>query len=644
MRRHPLGFVLVAGIFAAALHAQNPPRATGLLMGAVVDPLDGRPVPGAEVALGGAPPTVRNTRVLADEQGRFVFLDLPKGTYTITATKPGYADGAFGRRRPGGLLQSIALGDDERLSDLRVPIWKFGAITGRVLDEAGEPLVGIVVRAMQRTVIAGKFKLTPGPQTRTDDWGRYRLASLTPGEYAIVVPATQASAPQSVLDFYSGRWTGALRPDSEFSRSVSFSGASDLLNTLERYGGSRAGDVMFLSHGGGVPAAATTAASANGRMHVYPTRYYPAAATPGEATTVTLRSGEERASIDLQLKLAPTSRVSGSVTGPSGPLIAMLSLAPDSDDLSTEVSFETATTMSDAEGRFTFVGVPEGRYRLRAVWAFVPAGGGGSRGARPPTPPGEKPPPTPPLSALGGYTLSATRTLTIGAEDIANLAVTLQMGHRIGGRTEFSGSASQPSPDAIRRIVVTFDPADARPLVSPTLGRGQLDETGHLSSYQLPPGRYFIRVSNVPAGWTLKGAMAGGQDASNVALTLGADIADVILSFTDRMGSLAGQVRDASGAADATATVLVFPANSSGWSDYGSFPRRLQAIRVDRRAEFNTGALPPGDYLAVAVPDEATANWQDPAVIKSLARVATAVSVVEGRPQTVALRTTTVPR
>ena len=650
MRGLPLGLVLFAAALAVGAHAQNPQRSesslsSGLLMGVVVDPVGGQAVPNAEVSLSGAPATIRNTKVLTDAEGRFVFLDLPKGTYTITAAKPGFAEGAFGRRRAGGLLKPIALGDAERLADLRIPIWKFAVITGRVVDEAGEPLVAIVVRAMQRTVFAGKFKLTPGPQTRTDDWGRYRLPSLTPGEYAIVVPATQSSAPQSVLDFYRVRLTGANTPaESEFLRGVSFSGASDLLNLLERQGGARVGTVMFLSRGGGALAGTAPAPPAEGRMHVYPTQFYPAAATPAEATAIPIRSGEERAGVDLQLKLAPASRVTGTVTGPDGPRIAMLSLAPDSDDLSTEVSFETATTMSDAAGRFEFVGVPEGRYRLRAFWALVPVGGGGSRGAPPPARPGITGPPTPPLSTLGGYTLTATRAITIGAEDAANVAVTLQPGHRISGRTEFVGGAAQPPPDAIRRISVTFDPADARPLVSPTLGRGQIDESGQLSSYQLPPGRYHVRVSNAPAGWHLKSAIANGQDVSNVALNLDRDVAGIIISFTDRTGSLSGQVNDATGVPDATATVLVFPASPSGWSDYGSFPRRLVAIRVDRLAQFKSGALPAGDYLAVAVPDDASANWQDPAVLKALARSATAVSIAEGEPRSVVLRTAAVPR
>ena len=105
MRRLQLGLVLVlvAGAQSAVPRAQNPQRPgesapTGLLMGVVIDPLidplGGQPVPNAEVRLGGAPLGTPNTVVLTDGEGRFVFMALPKGSFTITATKAGYAEGA----------------------------------------------------------------------------------------------------------------------------------------------------------------------------------------------------------------------------------------------------------------------------------------------------------------------------------------------------------------------------------------------------------------------------------------------------------------------------------------------------------------------------------------------------------------------
>jgi hypothetical protein len=654
MRRSHIGLllILIACALSAVPSAQNPQRAgegapTGLLMGVIIDPLDTQPVPNAEVKLGGAPPGTPNTVVLADDEGRFVFMGLPKGSFTITATKPGYADGAYGRLRPMGLPQALTLGEGERLGDLRIPVWKFAAVTGRVTDEAGEPVIGVAVRALQRTIVAGKQKLAPGPTARTDDRGVYRIPSLTPGEYAVVVPSTQASAPDAVIDlFLQQRMTpGASKPgESDIGRDLSFSGATEALLVIDRHRGTRVGAQSFVSVGAGSRAAVAPALSAGGRIHVYPTQYHPAAPTAAGASILTLRSGEERGAIDIQLALAATSIVSGNVKGPDGPLMAVLSLVPDSDDLSIDTGFETATTLSDAAGRFTFVGVPEGRYRMRAILAQVPISGGMSRGAPPPPPQGLSAPSTPPLPALGGFTLWATQSIAVGASDINDLAVNLRAGFRIGGRSEFVGALAQPAPDVVRRMSATFDPADARPLVSITIGRGQFDERGRLSSYQLPPGRYYVRVNNAPVGWMLKSAMLNGRDVSNVPLSLDADVTALVMTFTDRPSTVSGQVQNATGASDPSATVLVFPADPGAWTDYGDFPRRLRAIRVDRNGQFQTANLAPGDYLLVAIPEDSSANWQDPKVLQALARLGTSITLGDGETRSATLKTSVVAR
>ena len=58
-----------------------------------------------------------------------------------------------------------------------IRLWKGGAITGRVLDEAGEPLVDVAVAAVQRS---SDGRLLTGPTARTDNRGVYRLGTLTP--------------------------------------------------------------------------------------------------------------------------------------------------------------------------------------------------------------------------------------------------------------------------------------------------------------------------------------------------------------------------------------------------------------------------------------------------------------------------------
>jgi len=314
---------------------------------------------------------------------------------------------------------------------------------------------------------------------------------------------------------------------------------------------------------------------------------------------------------------------------------------PDSDDLSTDTGFETATTMSDAKGRFMFVGVPEGRYRLRAILAQVPVSGGG-RGAAPPPLNQTAKPAAPPPPDLGGFTLWATQTITVGATDVTDLAVALRPGFRIAGRSEFVGTREQPAADVVRRMFATFDPADARPLLASTVLRGSFDDRGRLLSYQVPPGRYYVRINNNPPGWTLKSAMLNGRDISNVPVSLDADISSLIVTFTDRPSTVSGQVQSPTGAADPTATVLVFPAEAGAWTDTGEFPRRLRAIRVDRRGQYRTEGLPAGDYLVVAVVDESSTNWQDPRVLRALTRLATPITLGDGETRSVALKTSVV--
>lgn len=648
--RHPtagpaivIAACLAAMAGAAGLAQTAGTASTGLLMGVIVDAISDAPVANAQVTLGGASAVVRNTQVLADAEGRFVFLDLPRGTYTITATKAGYADGAYGRRRPGGLTQTVALADAMRIGDLRIPVWKHGAITGMVRDEAGDPMVDLPVRVLMPAFTAGKLKLVPGAVTRTDDRGIYRLGSLVPGDYIVVVPSTQTTAPQSVVDAiqqFRGASSGPAAAD--LYRDLSFSGGITPLNLLVRPGVSKVGSLAFQSSAGNMRAGVVPPSS-DGRFYVYPAHFFPAATTSAQATAIAVRSGEERSGVDMQLRLTATSRVSGSVTGPSGPLIAVLTLSPAASDLATDNELETATTLSDAAGRFTFLGVPPGQYRLRAIRAEVPPNPRMSRGAPPPPPKAGTKAAPPPPPVLPGYTLSATQALTVDTADIDDLTVTLRPGFRVSGRAEFANAANRPEPEFVRRMSATFDPADARPLFASTLARGTFEDDGQLWSYQLPPGRYYVRINNPPPGWTLKSVLWNGQDISNVPFTLDRDVSGITIAFTERPSTLAGQAQNASGAADPSATVLVFPADPGSWADYGEFPRRLRAIRVDNDGRYSTTGLPAGKYLVAAVVEDASANWQNPQTLQVLVRLATAIAVSDGESRELVLKTVTVP-
>jgi protocatechuate 3,4-dioxygenase beta subunit len=60
-------------------------------------------------------------------------------------------------------------------------------ISGRVIDEAGEPMGGVTVYAMRPAYFQGRRTLVPatgGLQTvRTDETGQYRIIGIAPGTY-----------------------------------------------------------------------------------------------------------------------------------------------------------------------------------------------------------------------------------------------------------------------------------------------------------------------------------------------------------------------------------------------------------------------------------------------------------------------------
>src|SRR6185436_16499861 len=107
------------------------------ISGKVVDAATGRPVSAALVTLSLV--KIEGTPILTGSDGRFTFrVSQPAGSYTVTARKGGYAEGGTGRLRPGGALQPVRLDASTPAADVVIRIWKLGAITGTVVDEAGE--------------------------------------------------------------------------------------------------------------------------------------------------------------------------------------------------------------------------------------------------------------------------------------------------------------------------------------------------------------------------------------------------------------------------------------------------------------------------------------------------------------------------
>ncbi len=605
---------------------------TGVIVGRVVEADANTPVAGTIVTLsvGGFTPL----RVLTDGQGRFAFRALPKGSFSITATRPGFVDGAHGRLQPGGTAQTVDLTDDQRTGNVDILVWRHAAVAGTVLDENNDPLVGAPVRALRRDYSGGRQRLVEAGSDSTDDRGQYRISSLEPGDYVIALPMTQRPSVDSLLsDIREGPLPGG-----------GGGGTAVFAMRVERSGSESSAPMVFsINDGSGVPPAGY---DADGQPLTYQTEFFTGALSASAATLIPLAAGEERGGADFRLTPVRALSISGMVIGPDGPAAnTQLQLIPaDAEDLVSPI--ETATATTNANGQFEFTGVPSGQYTLRAQRTPRFFGGPGQNvsftsisGAQMQIttqrvvtrPGGAAPLPTEP-------TLWAETPISVGRGSLAGLSVALREGLTVSGQVAFQGAATPPTPEARSNISLTLVPADGRTADLTAIARGRVDETGGFKTVGVPAGKYILRVAGAPQGWTLHSATFGGRDITSTAVELKTDnAAGVVLSFTDRPSELNGTVRDSSGNPDTTASVIVFPTDRSAWVDTGSQPRKLHTSRTSRDGSFKIGPLPPGDYHVVAIEGSAPRSWQDPAWLDAVARASTAVRLGEGDTRVITL-------
>jgi hypothetical protein len=339
--------------------------------------------------------------------------------------------------------------------------------------------------------------------------------------------------------------------------------------------------------------------------------------------------------------------VSGTVTGLDGPSSnTSVQLLPSGVELlNREYSFEAATAVTDRSGGFTFAGVTPGQYMVRVL--RPPPRPQTDMGATSVVQVGTStitsftaPPTQPPIP--DDPTFWAAVPVSVGTTDVRGVDVALRTGARISGRVEFNGATAKPTGDRLAQIGVIVDAADGRSTgavsAAVLLNRGRIDADGTLRTYQLPAGRYLVRVAGTVPGWTFAGAWHDGRDVSAEPLEVtGSDVSNVVLKFTDRPAELAGTVRDESRAVVTAGTVLLFPTNDRTWTDYGTSSRRFRSAVLGTTGTYKFAAVADGDYFVVAI-HELPPEWQDPVFLEKAAAAATRLTIVEGDRKTQDLR------
>ena len=543
---------------------------TSRLRGRIVAADTGAIVRRAQVRISG--PDIGSTTAFTDAQGRYEFRDLPAGRFNLSVSKSGFVNMQYGQTRPFERGRPIELADGQVMEKADVALPRGGAVSGRILDEFGEPVSDATVAAMRMQYSGGRRRLVPaGRSSATNDLGTFRLFGLPPGEY--YVTASVRSMESMVMD------------------------------------------MMGASNAGGPTGSNTNSG--------YATTYYPGTPNPADAQRLALTVGQEL-SVELQMSPVRLSRIAGSAVGSDGKPMsgAMVMLLPSRMDAVGMMPGGTSRT--DKDGNFTLSGIAPGEYtvQVQSLAAMLSAAGeamavmtGGAN----------KSAPAQPQVVEREF---AVASVTVAGDDITGLTVTGTRGAKATGRVVFEGGQK---PEALGSLRLTAGPTDPDNIAAAasSFGMSAVKENGTFEIDGLVGGRMF-RFMNPPKGWFLKRITHEGEDITDKGYDFkpGEDVEGFEIVMTTRSQTVMGAVANDKGEAVKEYTVVVFPEDQQKWTQPAS--RWRASARPDQQGQFRLTELPPGAYLAIAVDYVAEGEWMDPEWLARAAKNATKFSLDEG--------------
>ncbi len=158
------------------------------LGGTVVHGANGSPLKGVRVRLIESGKSSELTSMLTGSDGRFRFESLPAGKYMIAAERNGFPAQMYGQKAlHAPLVTGVVIGEGQDATDLVFPLIPPATISGKVVDEKGEPLPGMTIVGYRRRGVGQAQRLQIAVRGTTNDLGEFRLHGLSRGDYLVSV-------------------------------------------------------------------------------------------------------------------------------------------------------------------------------------------------------------------------------------------------------------------------------------------------------------------------------------------------------------------------------------------------------------------------------------------------------------------------
>jgi protocatechuate 3,4-dioxygenase beta subunit len=461
-----------------------------------------------------------------------------------------------------------------------------GLVTGRMIDEFGEPVQGLNVQLWQVYFENGQRALRPaGPVSLTDDRGQYRLFHVPPGRYLVVAAddswrAAGAQSTEFLPLYYPGRAAPADAFPVQVEPRQQLTGVDMVITWLT---GARIFGTAIDSLGRPLKNQLILRPSAKSGIATLPPRSTPVRpdgtfeflnVPPGSY----ILRGSAQSEADAALQAATDAALKETLAK-SGRLSDVANLTIDPETRSRMRPSESAilqmTVNRSDTGPLTLQTAPTATLRGRIVFEGSP------------------------VAASTRTSEFSVRAFAADQDFATGIAGSLQV-----------ASAAIDDP----RVVAAVD------------ARSSTFEMSGVS------GPIRIGLAAAPPGWWLKSAFVGPINTAEEPVTVTSvdSRGDVEIVLADTAATITGSVVDGSGRAAPDAWVIVMAVDRGRWFPGSPY---VKATLSNQSGRFTIASLPPGEYWVAAVDaiegDTTSGEWQQAELLDSLAVSARKVALGE---------------